>query len=71
MDNKTGNRQPPSGGPTKCEWAYKPNMMKFFDENGAEYKIHMPTGTYEKATQHYINEEWDELKKFPKWGELT
>jgi hypothetical protein len=46
----------------------KPQVMTFKDPSGVEHRIFMDLGTHERAYQLYMDENWEELKKFPIYG---
>ena len=52
----------------RCTKNVRPNKMVYFDAQGVRHEIHMPTGTWERATALFVAEDWDELAKFPVWG---
>lgn len=54
-----------------CEKLLEPNKLVFTDDEGVRHAIHMPAGTFKTANDHYIAENYDELKKFPAWGECS
>jgi hypothetical protein len=54
-----------------CEKLVEPNKLVFTDDEGVRHAIHMPAGTFRIANDHYIAENYDELKKFPAWGECS
>lgn len=54
-----------------CEKLVEPNKLVFTDDEGVRHAIHMPAGTFKTANEHYIAENYDELKKFPAWGECS
>jgi hypothetical protein len=46
----------------------KPQLMTFKDASGVEHRIFMDLGTHERAYQLCMDENWEELKKFPIYG---
>lgn len=46
----------------------KPQLMTFKDASGVEHRIFMDLGTHERAYQLCMDENWEELKKFPVYG---
>ena len=46
----------------------KPDLMVFKDASGEEHRIFMDLGTHKTAYQLFMDENWEELKKFPKHG---
>jgi hypothetical protein len=46
------------------------NAMKFTDDSGTEYDIYLPTGRAREAADHFVHKRWEELRKFPKLGEM-
>jgi hypothetical protein len=44
------------------------NKMVYYDDAGTKHEIHLPTGRSREARDHVVNERWEELAKFPKWG---
>jgi len=46
----------------------KPELMTFKDAAGEECRIFMDNGTHETAYQLFMDENWEELKKFPRYG---
>jgi len=56
------------GTERKCTGTALPELMTFKDAEGSEHKIFMAIGTHESAYQHFMHEDWDELKKFPEYG---
>jgi hypothetical protein len=53
----------------QCMRSAKPNSMTFKDADGNEYSIHIPLERYDEALDYFVNENWDELKKFDEWCE--
>ena len=49
----------------------EPNIMGFTDEDGVQHEIHLPKGTFQAATQLFLDGNWTLLKTFPKWGESS
>lgn len=56
------------GTERKCTGTARPELMTFKDAEGAEHRIFMDLGTHETAYQHVMDENWEELKKFPSYG---
>lgn len=54
----------------ECEVVHHPNKMVFTDDKGKRWEIYIPARDYYKVIAHSRKEEWSELAKFPKWGEL-
>ncbi|KAH8701837.1 hypothetical protein BGW36DRAFT_424140 [Talaromyces proteolyticus] len=52
----------------KCKTTRKANSMTFVDAEGQEHHIHIPGKRFDEAIQYFINENWEELKKFDKWN---
>jgi hypothetical protein len=46
------------------------NKMSYVDDAGKSHERHIPTGKAAEAREHFVNEDWKELAKFPKWGKL-
>jgi hypothetical protein len=46
------------------------NKMSYVDAAGKTHEIHIPTGKAAEACEHFVNEDWEELAKFPKWGKF-
>ena len=44
------------------------NKMCYVDAAGRTHERHIPTGKAAEAGEHLVNEDWEELAKFPKWG---
>jgi len=55
----------------KCRGTILPDKMTFKDANGEEHNIFLDLGTHKTAYQHVIDQNWEELKKFPKWAGQT
>ncbi|MCJ1436563.1 hypothetical protein MMC27_005943 [Xylographa pallens] len=51
-----------------CKKSVRPNCMTYTDAEGTEHSIHMPTGTYEIATKYFVENNFEELAKFPAWA---
>ena len=66
----TNTTMPPEGPPIRKK-NVRPNKMVYFDAQGVRHEIHIPTGTYERATALFVAKDWDELAKFPVWGESS
>lgn len=45
-----------------------PNSTIYHDAQGVKHEIYIPARDYYKAQNHLVNEEWDELAKFPKYS---
>ncbi|KAK3998243.1 concanavalin A-like lectin/glucanase domain-containing protein [Cladorrhinum sp. PSN332] len=52
----------------ECQVTVQPNMMSFTNKEGKVVKIHIPTGSYARAAELFIAEDWEELEKFPAWN---
>lgn len=65
-DNQPSPNPPPTDRPG---WAVECNMMEFVDGSGVKHKIHLPKGTMKRACQLLVEENWDELVKFPVYSE--
>lgn len=61
-------RQPPADRQTRPRWGVYPNKMSYVDDAGVKHEIHIPTGMYHRAVQLFVDENWDELGKFPANG---
>lgn len=46
----------------------RPNAMTFTDADGQKHSIHIPAEKYDQALQYFVEKDWNELKKFDKWG---
>ncbi|KAF7565039.1 hypothetical protein PtrM4_044730 [Pyrenophora tritici-repentis] len=45
--------------------------MVYKDDDGVEHAIRIRLGQFQIACQHYINEDWDALGKFPQRTETS
>jgi hypothetical protein len=45
----------------------EPDQITYRDNEGVEHIIRIPPGKYQQACQHFIEEEWEALGRFPKW----
>ena len=54
--------------PSNCT-VIQPNKMVYTDGKGVQHSIHLPKGTFETASKHYMDGNHDELSKFPAWSE--
>ncbi|KAF2125253.1 hypothetical protein P153DRAFT_369949 [Dothidotthia symphoricarpi CBS 119687] len=41
------------------------NFMCYKDNEGVEHRIHIPQGQFKQACQHFIDEDWAALGRFP------
>lgn len=71
-NNSTIN-QPPPNPPFNAMpgWTVECNSMEFVDSHGVKHKIYLPKGTMKRACQLFADENWDELVKFPVYGECN
>jgi hypothetical protein len=56
------------GTERKCAGTVLPDLMTFKDSAGETQRIFLEIGTHERAYQLVMDENWEELKKFPKHG---
>lgn len=57
--------------PDQCEFSVRPNKMIYTNRNGTEQTIYIPTGAFDTAAKHVVDEDWDALDKFPAWGKFV
>lgn len=58
----------PNGNERIITGVGQPELMIFEDQAGEKYRIFMDIGTHERAYQLFMDENWEELKKFPKYS---
>ena len=63
-----GNKTMTPEEAANCKKLVEPNKMVYTDAEGVQHEIHMPAGTFKTASEHYVAQNYDELKKFPAWG---
>lgn len=58
----------PASVEEQCDDIIYPSRINFLDKDGTKHSVFIDLGDHDRAYKLTAEENWDELKKYPKYG---